>query len=345
MISKTVLRWLTLVALVGLSLGLMVPAASATDISSCPFTISTAGDFVVTKNLTVAGDDCIKVHHDNVSIDLKGHTITGDGTHAGITDNDFFCFQRAIAITNGKIKHFHEGIELDCSELVTIEKIEVTDNAEDGIFVDGCCNSFTDIKANANGDDGVQSDSCCNVFNKIQANDNAAGEGIEEEGCCSTGNQITANDNGDDGILMDDCCSGLSNSQANGNKADGINMNDDDESVANVKANGNKATGIHISGDSGQVTNATANSNGADGIDFGSDDEAVADSVANNNGDIGIDAGNDTFNTVTDVTANHNKTGVSLDCPGNAVNVRAHNNTTTNLSETGGTCTNLNNKI
>ncbi|SRR5229473_5558948 len=349
MVSKTVLRWLTLVALVGLSLGVMVPAASAaTSISACPFTITVPGNYEVTKNLTAAGTNCINVETNNVAIDLKGHTITGDGTHAGITDNGSAV--DSVAIGNGKIKHFHEGIEFDgdcCSNsnLITVEKVELTDNTEDGMFISGCCNNITDVKANKNGDDGVQVGDCCNVFNKIQANDNAAGEGLEDQDCCSTANQITADRNGDDGIQVTSCCTGISTSQANDNKGNGINMGSDDESVANVRTNGNTFAGIHISSDDSQVTNATANNNGGDGIDFGSFDESVADSTANNNGSVGIDVGNSDFNTVSDATANHNKTGVAIDCPGNVVNVKAHNNTTTNLSETGGTCTELHNSI
>src|SRR5579864_4552040 len=102
MISKTVLRSLILVALVGLSLGMMVPAASAdTEITACPTTITTAGKFFLKTNLTSSGD-CIIVHHGNVAIDMKGHTITGNGTGGGITDTGTFV--ESVAITNGKIK-------------------------------------------------------------------------------------------------------------------------------------------------------------------------------------------------------------------------------------------------
>src|SRR5216684_4313925 len=305
MISKTVVRWLTLVALVGLSLGVMVPAASAafvgTEITACSNTpILVAGNFFLKKNLTATGTDCIRVEHSNVAIDMNGHTITGDGAHRGITDNGVFV--DSVAIANGKIKDFDEGIDFfGCcsSELITIEKVDVSNNKGTGIVIEGCCNSITDVKANGDGDDGIFIDDAFNVFNKIQANDNTE---------------------------------------------NGIFMTSSSNSLANIKASGNTFAGTDLTGDDNQATNVTADNNGADGMEFGSDTEDVADSVANNNKVVGIDLGNGTFNTATDLTANHNGTdGVALKCPGNAVNVRAHNNTTNLFEITPALCTILDN--
>src|SRR5216684_7975167 len=205
MISKTVVRWLTLVAVVGLCLGVMAPAASAdTEIPSCPFTITTAGNFFLKTNLTAAGD-CIIVHHRNVAIDMKGHTITGNGTGGGITDTGTFV--QSVAISNGKIKNFNEGIDfsgLD-SDLITLERIDASSNKSDGIFIQGCCNSLTRIKANKNGSEGLVTRGCCTGVNKVTANDNA-GDGADVEGCCSGASNITANGNKGNGVFMNDCC-------------------------------------------------------------------------------------------------------------------------------------------
>src|SRR5216684_320974 len=348
MISKTVVRWLTLVALVGLSLGVMVPAASAafvgTEITACSNTpILVAGNFFLKKNLTATGTDCIRVEHSNVAIDMNGHTITGDGAHRGITDNGVFV--DSVAIANGKIKDFDEGIDFfGCcsSELITIEKVDVSNNKGTGIVIEGCCNSITDVKANGDGDDGIFIDDAFNVFNKIQANDNT-GDGLFAF-CCNTANQITANGNTANGINLEEGSTGVSNSQANDNKENGIFMTSSSNSLANIKASGNTFAGTDLTGDDNQATNVTADNNGADGMEFGSDTEDVADSVANNNKVVGIDLGNGTFNTATDLTANHNGTdGVALKCPGNAVNVRAHNNTTNLFEITPALCTILDN--
>src|SRR6266851_3438101 len=202
MVSKTVLRWLTLVALVGLSLGVMVPSASAaTPISACPFTITVPGNYEVTKNLTATASDCIKVH-----------TITGDGTHDGTTDNDIFV--QEVAVANGKIKNFETGIDFsgfifccESSDLITLEKIDASDNKEEGIEIEGCCNNITDVKANRNGAHGIFVDDCCSVYNKIEANDNTGSDGLFA-GCCNTVNQVRADRNKGDGIHMRSCCTG-----------------------------------------------------------------------------------------------------------------------------------------
>jgi parallel beta helix pectate lyase-like protein len=346
MISKTVLRWLTLVALVGLSLGLMFTAASAdTEITSCPTTITTAGNFFLKKNLTSTGD-CIIVHHSNVAIDMKGHTITGNGTGGGITDTGTFV--ESVAISSGTIKDFLRGIDfrgLD-SDLITLERINALNNQGDGIFIRGCCNSLTQIKANNNGGAGIDNPDCCDVFNQIQANDNLDA-GLLETGCCSTATKVTTNDDGDSGTVLTSCCSSASNITANKNKGDGIFMDGCCNGVVNGKANNNTDAGIAIDNDDNQVTNSTANNNGGDGLEFGSDTNEVADSTANGNKVDGIDLGNGDFNTVTHVTANNNDAdGVVLLCnlfdEGNAVRVSAHGNHGHNLDETGtGLCTNL----
>jgi Right handed beta helix region len=346
MISKTVLRWLTLFALVGLCFGIMAPAASAdTEITACPTIITTAGNFFLKKNLTAAGD-CIIVHHRNVAIDMKGHTITGNGTGRGITDTGTFV--QSVAISNGKIRNFDEGIDffgLD-SDLITLERIDASSNKGDGIFIEGCCNSLTRIKANKNGGAGIFVDECCDVYNEIQANENGD-EGFVTLGCCTGVNKVTANDNADDGADVKGCCSGASNITANRNKGNGVFMDNCCNTLVNSKASNNTGAGFDILSSDNAVANSNANDNGADGMEFSDSDNQVADSAANDNKVVGIDLGNGDFNTVTDVTANHNGTdGVALLCnlndEGNAVRVSAHNNTVKNLLETGtGTCTNL----
>ena len=88
----------------------MVSGALAdTEITSCPFTITTAGNFFLKTNLTATGD-CIIVNHNDVGIDMKGHTITGNGTGSGISSG---IFVDSVAVTNGKIRNFDDGIDFD----------------------------------------------------------------------------------------------------------------------------------------------------------------------------------------------------------------------------------------
>src|SRR5215471_7431381 len=98
------------------------PGAQAqTAITACGKTITEAGNYVVSANLTAAGQDCITITVSNVAIDLKGKTLTGDGTHSGITDGG-----NAIAyiiVANGTITGFATGIELSGQDAQVSDQI------------------------------------------------------------------------------------------------------------------------------------------------------------------------------------------------------------------------------
>ena len=319
MISKTVPRWLTLAAVVGLSLGVMVPAASAADITACPFTITVPGTYEVTKNLTSAGT-CIKVEVSKVAIDLKGHKITGNGTGSGITDDGFFV--EAVAISHGRITDFDDGIDFFgfFSRVITLERVDSSDNKGLGIFIRGSDNVIKNVRADRNGESGIDVEGSSTQFDNVEANDNKS-----------------------DGIFVDGSDAGLNRITANHNGADGLEMEDDDETVANARTTGNGSNGMFFCCFDNIVSKATASSNGGDGMEFDDDDNRVADSAANDNKVVGMDLHFGGDNEVTDVTANHNATGVVLNCTGsggNAVKVSAHNNSVKNLSEIG-TCTDL----
>ena len=58
----------------------------------------------------------------NVAIDMKGKTITGNGTGAAITDNGIE-YNFAI-IANGKIRNFDDGIDLSHSGEAIISNVD-----------------------------------------------------------------------------------------------------------------------------------------------------------------------------------------------------------------------------
>src|SRR5215471_9077287 len=81
-------------------LGLMVAGSSAaqgaTAINSCR-TISAPGNYFLTGNLTTKNADCLTLTSSNVNIDLRGFTISGNGTHSGITGDTLV----NVVINNG----------------------------------------------------------------------------------------------------------------------------------------------------------------------------------------------------------------------------------------------------
>lgn len=76
-------------------------------ITSLPITITTPGSYYLTSNLSTT-TTAITVEANNVTIDLNGFTLTGNGTdnHYGVT-----MWNRSnIEIKNGTIQNFYEGI-------------------------------------------------------------------------------------------------------------------------------------------------------------------------------------------------------------------------------------------
>src|SRR5215208_38709 len=80
-------------------------------ITGLPFTITTPGSYVLASNLKSSGHG-ITVAADNVTIDLKGHTISGSQA-AG---NEFYGISSFghddITVRNGRVEGFSYGVYL-----------------------------------------------------------------------------------------------------------------------------------------------------------------------------------------------------------------------------------------
>src|SRR5258708_7018561 len=124
MIIRSTRIWLGSVALLLLGAGTTV--AWSQSISTCPYIITSSGNYIVTKNLNSAGT-CITIQADNVTIDLQGHTITGNGTGNGITDGGRS--DQNIVIANGTVQSFGGAIIVNFSHPVTISGLTVQKNA------------------------------------------------------------------------------------------------------------------------------------------------------------------------------------------------------------------------
>jgi hypothetical protein len=117
-------------AAIGLT-GAIVPTVSGAPllIKTCQ-TIAASGSYVVDNNLTANGD-CLVLAADDVTIDLNGFTIAGQGTGAGVKTNG--AVRTNIAIHGGTIRHFESGIALAGDGVsVTIENMRILDNSNVG---------------------------------------------------------------------------------------------------------------------------------------------------------------------------------------------------------------------
>ena len=97
-------------------------------------------DILVENDLTCAGDGLI-VMADDISINLNGHTLSGNGTGNGITVRG----RSGVTIKNGVIRTFLTGVFVATSTGIIIKGSGFTGNRE-AVFLNGSTNST--IKAN-----------------------------------------------------------------------------------------------------------------------------------------------------------------------------------------------------
>jgi len=159
MITRSATTWLGFWALVlfGIGAAASTEAAPPTPISACPYTITAPGNYAVTRDLTASGD-CIITAANNITIDLQGHTISGNGVGIGIGNRGDIGYLRLI-IANGTVRKFDNGIS-SLSRFTTIANMTVRDNTGDGINTGSSTGSFgtvVDTVASWNGLAGITS--------------------------------------------------------------------------------------------------------------------------------------------------------------------------------------------
>ena len=301
------------------------PSHASTAVSACG-TLSMPGNYFLTKNLTATGT-CITVASEGVSLDMKGHTITGNGTGDGVSDGNVLF--ESMAIANGKIRNFSDGIGLHKSCCVVIRNVDSSNNTGIGVLVGGCCSTLDSVTTNGNSGDGIDALECCYTLNNIQSKNNHGGGVISKtNACCTTLSNSTVSGNGGVGVDMEDCCNFLVSSTVQRNKADGVDMDGGGRSTANnFVVNStvalNIGTGVHLIGNDNLVTNSVASGNGSDGIFLSTTGSQIASSQSNGNQGVGANVG----------------------CPGAITGLSTKNNNGGPLTTTGGTCTQLNNKL
>ena len=237
------------------------PSRADTAVSACG-TLSAAGNYYLTENLTATGT-CIVVDSEGVSLDMKGHTITGNGTGDGITDGGSHF--ESMAIANGKIRNFNDGIGLHKSCCVVIRNVDSSNNAETGILIGECCGTLDSVKANNNGTVGIVASDCCYTLNNVQVKHNGGGGGIVANGCCTTVSNSTITGNAGPGVVQDGCCSFLVSSKVQRNGGDGVDMNDcckrtTDNQITSSQSVGNHGAGANV-GCPGAITGLVAKNN------------------------------------------------------------------------------------
>ena len=334
-------RWLGATGFAVFALGAMASTASAqTVLRGCGPLVS--GNYVLGRNIAAEGD-CFTLMGENVAIDFKGKTLTGDGTGSGITDGA--AARNFAAFHNGKIRNFATGIDLGSSGNASLNKMDVSKNVGSGIQIGNCCNTLNGVKVNDNGGDGAELLGCCHSVTKSSAAKNG-GAGFDMQGCCSVFNSGKSTDNAAEGITMTGCCNSVDASTIAGNGGTGVRSTGSSSFLTDSKVQKNGGDGVFMDGCCNSVNKCTVTSNGGNGVTLENGNNQVTASKVNKNAGVGIEMDDDTGNRITSSQANENDTGASVLCPGVVVDFKAKKNPSGNLLEDtiGGDCTNLGNK-
>jgi hypothetical protein len=97
-----------------------------TPISSVPFTISSSGSYYLTRSLTAAASTtAITVDADNVSIDLRGHILSG--TNATAVGINVPSNRSNLVVENGILRSFTTGVNAPGVDGARLERLTVSD--------------------------------------------------------------------------------------------------------------------------------------------------------------------------------------------------------------------------
>ncbi len=323
---NVLISWATLAIAALVTVGLGIPpvaSATPTIIGTC-MTIGSAGSYVVDKNLTASGDHCLVIEADDVTIDLAGFRLMGDGTAgaSGITDKGIL--RRNIAIRNGTIQGFaHRGIDLAEGRQIKVEEVRLHTNGGGGIF-GGHITIVKDCIVESNGSDGIVVNAAVVTGKTVRGN---TGSGIVAAGQNTLINN-TAIFNSGDGMVVEGF-SILTNNTASFNSGRGILL---------------FPGGIVLGSCCNTLTSNTASRNGGHGIFAITPGITFTGNAAGLNGGDGMRI-TGPFSTLTGNTASLNLggTGISVTCPSNLNGNTASNNGVANISTAGPGCKRSNN--
>jgi parallel beta-helix repeat protein len=291
------LPFASLTFLLSVLLTAFAPAPVAALACGEPITTSTALD----ADLHCESGDAVVVAAHGITLDLKGHTISGPGAYApGTGAGVRVAGYGGVTVQNGTIEGFAAAVVLDSNatgshlwNLVVrandiglllanssgnlVEKSFVQDNGRDGIKLGGFGSTNNDVHQN------VVTGNTWGITAANGANGNRV-----------TANTITGSEQA--GIVVFDQADGnaLAKNVVSGSVLDGIVVQGtcDGSAVTQNASSGNGRDGIRVdAGTSGTVVGRNvANLNGDDGIDVDSAGTTILKNAADANGGLGIEA-------------------------------------------------------
>jgi len=316
-------------------LGIARPAAASgpASIKACGTTISTAGSYVVTANLSATSTSvpCIKVTAAAVTINLGGFVLSGIGGSPGITAS-----AGPLTITNGFIKLFSVGINAAVIG-VRITDVEVSSSQAAGaVLGDDAQVTDSNFVSNGTGGSGDGLDVGSNARITRSGFFTNKGNGVQAKGASAVITLSRAAGNTVNGFLTTHGGSVPRNNTANGNTAQGFLDQLGGSALASNAASSNGKTGIEAFSSSLIGNTATGNK------DFGFADDGSStydvDASSNNTFDGYVSTSGNPSTFVDSIASNNGRDGFNAFCPNNFINITALFNKTKNFNLTGSGC-------
>ena len=261
------------------------PQASAVPITSCNTTAIT--DVKLKTDLNCPNVPGILVGADGITIDLGGHTLTGNRTagNHGIDNSAGF---DNVTVKNGTVTKFDRGAIGDAADGMHVEHVVASGNLIYGIDIGGAGSRVSSSQASGNAFSGISITGNSARVSSSQVSGNAS-DGIFIEGTTSRVTASHASGNGSNGIVIVGNSAVVSSSQASGNDVRGIVLSGTSALVSSSRASGNASDGILINfGTSARVSSSQALGNGSNGIVIEGGSARVSSSKALGNGSTGI---------------------------------------------------------
>jgi hypothetical protein len=340
-------------------------------ISALPFTITVAGSYYLTTNLSAAtAQDGIVVQADNVTLDLNGFMLLGSAnSSSGISCPEP---RQNLTVRNGTLRNWGEhGINAGSTENCRLQQLNVCTNGGRGIRAGGK-SRVEDCLATGNADTGVHLGPASTVRNCL-ASDNlghgifaeAGGnvidcttqgnllDGISAETGCRVNGSVSRQNSGQGfsgaaNVVISGCTaqaneshgisagagSGVTACLAAGNSGVGIQM-EESARASDCTVQGNTLGGI-FAGKGGTISHCSVQNNGGDGIRVTAEC-LVHDNNCHGNDNVVDSAGihaTGNKNQIRDNSVTSNVRGVSLDVDGNFVARNFASNNTLNYRRT-----------
>jgi len=262
--------------------------------------------FINTDHLTIIGEE----GPENTIIDGggDGNTVSISSNHVEISG---FKISGGGTLSRG-------GIRIWGSSHCTIENIDFTNNAGNGISLSGesTDNTITNCNIYNNNRDGIylQDDSVHNIITNCNIHNNRWGIYLTGSSHYNTitDNNVSNNDWG--GMVFDSVDSSeISNNKVWNNSDSGISSSGNNVIIMNNTANFNNNMGIRPSGDNITIMNNTANFNKEDGIHSSGTDITIMDNTANSNNGHGILSTGEDNTIIDNIISKNNETGIRLE--------------------------------